>query len=609
MLRLLFTTFFVVHTVYSDVIFQPISNTPIFAENLGKTSLYHRTWKLVIGVDTSNINPRLESIRKTYSEVYHLCHHCAEEFQINVLHNRINRVADLQLTLHQILGAAREKRGILNIIGTISKTLFGTLDDNDMEIINQEFDKLYADQKIITGSINNQTRIMKTLLNSASHDLQILNNESGKLINQLNKMINSTNINAQNILMVNMITLCSIAIEEISEDINLIINAVNDGKHGILHPQILTPNILIKELQKIEEENNVKYPIRLIPQNYQHIVDISEITVSITNKNLIYILKVPEIEQPNLQTLHLIPIPIRHGRSFIAPIPSHEVILINPEKSFYVPTDFITLQNCKKLENTFICKRVQPSFLVSEIQNCETNIIKSQAKIISDKICEFSVFKISELAFIPLHDSNQYLIIPEKEIEINTICNEKNKIITLKEPSLVYSNSDCIIETPKSILKLRTSLEHNFDIKFKKNISFTINKSDLDLLDSQLPLIQETLHRDNLNSLKRSIDTMEESIKGIKNNRRTKTWVETGSDILTYLGYSSLTLVTIYVLYKIGIFKLCTLCIPKQLCIDIFCVKTNVNTTPIVRYATAPSESVHQDENIRILPQIIKLKP
>ena len=41
-----------------------------------------------------------------------------------------------------------------------------------------------------------------------------------------------------------------------------------------IHPQILTPNILIRELLKIEDASSIKYPIKLIPQNYQHIIDI-----------------------------------------------------------------------------------------------------------------------------------------------------------------------------------------------------------------------------------------------------------------------------------------------------------------------------------------------
>lgn len=170
-------------------------------------------------------------------------------------------------------------------------------------------------------------------MNSASHDLMTLNAETQTRMKQLNQLINSTNQNSKEIVITNLISGTEIAVAEYGEDLNLIIDAINDGKHGIVHPQILTPAILIQELRHIEEKNNQKYPIQLVDENYQQIIDISEITISIINKTLVYIVKVPLLEYEDLQTLHLIPIPMPRGNSFNAPIPSHEVVLANFEKT------------------------------------------------------------------------------------------------------------------------------------------------------------------------------------------------------------------------------------------------------------------------------------
>ena len=146
-----------------------------------------------------------------------------------------------------------------------------------------------------------------------------------------------------------MITTAEISITEYSEDLNLPIDATNDGKHGIVHPQILTPEILIQELRIPEEVNNQKYLIKLLLENYQHIIDISEISIEIINKRLVYVVEVPVLEHDDLQTLHLIPVPIHQGNGFIAPIPSHEIILTNLAKSLYVPIDFENLKSCKNI--------------------------------------------------------------------------------------------------------------------------------------------------------------------------------------------------------------------------------------------------------------------
>ena len=38
-------------------------------------------------------------------------------------------------------------------------------------------------------------------------------------------------------------------LEELSDDVTLIIDTVNDGKHGIIHPQLLTPRTFLDALR------------------------------------------------------------------------------------------------------------------------------------------------------------------------------------------------------------------------------------------------------------------------------------------------------------------------------------------------------------------------
>lgn len=58
----------------------------------------------------------------------------------------------------------RTKRGLLNFVGSISKTLFGTLDEDDLSLVNGNIDKLFSQQNQITHTLQNQTQIIKALL-------------------------------------------------------------------------------------------------------------------------------------------------------------------------------------------------------------------------------------------------------------------------------------------------------------------------------------------------------------------------------------------------------------------------------------------------------------
>lgn len=111
---------------------------------------------------------------------------------------------------------------------------------------------------------------------------------------------------------------------------------------------------------------------------------------------------------------------------------------------------------------------------------------------------------------------------------------------------------------------------------------------------------------------------MEISLKNIKANRRTRTWIETSTDILTYLGYVSLCIISVYSFYKIGFFDWIRRLIPRNLCIKLFCVLTSVTTTPTVHYtpvATAPIENynppltyVTGDREVNVVPKRVKIR-
>lgn len=101
---------------------------------------------------------------------------------------------------------------------------------------------------------------------------------------------------------------------------------------------------------------------------------------------------------------------------------------------------------------------------------------------------------------------------------------------------------------------------------------------------------------------------METSLQKIKNLRRNKTWIETGTDILTYLGYASIGITTTYILYKLGFFALLAKLIPKKLCIRLFCVKTNVTTTPAVHYTAVATAPTLQNDDVSVVQKTVRLR-
>ena len=70
-------------------------------------------------------------------------------------------------------------------------------------------------------------------------------------------------------------------IDETSEDIDMAINAINDGKNGIIHPHILTPAMLKTTIKEFEEKHRTRYHFDADETSYRHIIGISQLSVAI----------------------------------------------------------------------------------------------------------------------------------------------------------------------------------------------------------------------------------------------------------------------------------------------------------------------------------------
>ena len=86
-----------------------LQDTTLYAENLGTTKLYHYTWKLIIGIETSSIDQRFQQIRESCDKADGLCTGCAEEFELKALRRRVYRLEELITTLCYV----RKRYGVL----------------------------------------------------------------------------------------------------------------------------------------------------------------------------------------------------------------------------------------------------------------------------------------------------------------------------------------------------------------------------------------------------------------------------------------------------------------------------------------------------------------
>lgn len=173
-------------------------------------------------------------------------------------------------------------------------------------------------------------------------------------------------------------------------------------------------------------------------------------------------------------------------------------------------------------------------------------------------------------------NDNQYIVIPQKEITIDTLCKTEGKI-TISKPVILSSPEECTLFYNTNIMKIgKTTRNANITLKVE-NITIPSSLHDLSLFEEQLPEIPKITP--NFDNYKTNLQHISEQLISLKTQRRLKSATEITYSVLTYLGWISLGLITLYTFHKIGLFKLCKKLVPKNLCFKLCCNEVQINNT------------------------------
>ena len=77
----------------------------------------------------------------------------------------------------------RRRRGLIDRIGTIAKSLIGTVDANDQKLINKQLNSLHDTQQTEQHVIKNQIKILQQTIARVDNTEQIIQNNKHLLAN------------------------------------------------------------------------------------------------------------------------------------------------------------------------------------------------------------------------------------------------------------------------------------------------------------------------------------------------------------------------------------------------------------------------------------------
>ncbi|XP_072930046.1 uncharacterized protein [Epargyreus clarus] len=338
-------------------------------------------------------------------------------FKYQIIHLS-DKIKEINSQLDTFLPTKRTKRGLINPLGSIIKSITGNLDYNDALQYEQMFHILQKNDVDLANSLNNHISLYKQM---SFHQTEILSNLSSnqvKLEKALTRYINTTSNNTiqltRYVQLSQILTLIAENIQDLRLEIDRIENILAFSRTSTVHHSVLSTSNVIDMLSRLKDIYNQDQIINLVDARLYY--DLIRLGCYFVDNKLIIVLKFPIVSPSTYDLYRLCPVPNKHHEVIIPPSP---FVATNSKEYAYMEAE------CPKVDTIFICKQ-QMSYQTRTSQDCISTLIHLQ-KI--DETCHPTPIFLSQEALLELDDQH-YILSFQTPTKVQTLCGqERHQII------------------------------------------------------------------------------------------------------------------------------------------------------------------------------------
>lgn len=536
----------------------------IYYEQVKNVKIVGQHWKLISYLNIKPIHDKLEFIESVYLNTKQLCINepvyndlflC--NTPLNLLKITIPYLFQTEQSLRDLMGHTRTKRGLLNIIGTVFKTMFGTLDENDGKLYNDALNEVEKNEKQITNLLSQQIQVVKSTITNFNNTITNLDKNREVFNENFQKLTNFSKDLNNKIFSLEMkqhldehFGSLSMFVSELENEISTLINAVLFAKSNSIHPIVISPHQLIDELTKTLPNlpESTSYPFTLTLQNSHSLLELAQIQYYFSDERIIFIMKFPLVSLNHYYLYNLIPLPVYHEKikAFVFILPPNKYLILSENRNLY--TTINTLENCKNLDSSsLICEHNEPLYFTNSRPICETELITVITGI--PRNCDTRIFHSRTETWHKLISENSWIYIFPKPTDVTLNCeSQKTSHLILNNTGILTLNQNCKLYTSSTIL---TTESKNSDSSFQHIIPTleldeecykkAHNNKNLNL--TLVPIIKN-LDTDSLNLASKKLEHLEQMADDITNE---SFFAKVSNN--SYFSYIILSIVKIFLFY------------------------------------------------------------
>ncbi|XP_029659432.1 uncharacterized protein LOC115233261, partial [Formica exsecta] len=241
----------------------------------------------------------------------------------------------------------KTRRGLIDGLGTIAKTLFGTMDADDERIIKEQLNLMQRNQQTLQHAMKNQIKILNATIAHVDNVEKVLQENEEQFLNITEKMRQAwiqteVGYGQREDLDEHFIILNAI-IKDLTNDLMDIIAHLTNAKRGVIDIRLLPIESILDNLKEIASQipQGTHFPFQISAENWRTTEKFLTISAYYDNTNIFTIIKIPLITYPECEIIKAIPLPMhKFNNTFIFIEVNQPIIAIDVDsRTYFTPTE------------------------------------------------------------------------------------------------------------------------------------------------------------------------------------------------------------------------------------------------------------------------------
>lgn len=490
------------------------SNSGLYFEELAELQVSHSEWAFVTHVNLSYFNHEIDHLEKTVGNIQKFCDKIRAEFTHDIpnsncdhvvpqLHNSLEEIREYSTKWftdrdysaesryeNEFQRLRRKKRGFL---GTMTKSLFGTLTEDEGQFYMEQINALKS-RNIQQIDLNKkQTTIFQLTVNVLNHTMQSQSVQSLALQKYLDDLSFILRNVTSEISSAQVSSVLFSKLSEIMQYASLLIMRCREKQQYFFEAittkskslQLIPPRMFLKELERISlsvVSHGLLLPLALTRENLLKFYQITLTEGRIVDNSLVVRFSIPLVENRRFMLYKATSAPVRNTTdgSFNFIVPHNEYIAYDSVEEKFAILKHDDIKNCHRMHQKLVCKQTFPIMAADNNFGCEINLLRNAS---TTSACDIRTANVTEELWVQLQQPNTYLYTLPKSVSVTILCSHSRTSLTPQGTGIIAISQSCRIKTERVEIVAFQSMESKIfrslgvSSKFHFNASAEIGKA------------------------------------------------------------------------------------------------------------------------------------